>query len=149
MCFSALGFHVVVCGIFGAICAISPVPFFSSHILNHCHSRSRSLRSITMKQFGISTIITSFHSLLLSVFIAITALQLQPIDVNALTLPTDVLEEIVEEMIEKYNITCVRPKRASGDDGGSMPKERKHVKYDRARAYNAVIDDWLRSSPLP
>ena len=62
ICFSTLGIHALVCGIFGAICAVSPVFAFSSHILNHCHSCSRNLRSITMKQFDMSTIITSFHT---------------------------------------------------------------------------------------
>ena len=71
------------------------------------------------------------------------------IDINALTPPTDVLEGIVEEMIEKYNISYMRPKHASGDDGGSVSKKRNYVKYDGARAYNEVIDDWLHSSPLP
>ena len=104
ICFSSLGFHVAVCGIFGAICAISPVPFFSSHILNHCHSRSRSLRSITMKQFDISTIIASFHSLLLSVYVAIATLQLQPIDVNAMR-----KERLIEE------------RRKMGTGGGGHP----------------------------
>ena len=27
-------------------------------------------------------------------------------------------------------------------------QRKKHLKYDRARAYNAVMDDWLHSSPL-
>ena len=104
-----------------------------------------------MKQIDTSTIIACFHAMLLSIYVVVAALHL-PIDVSALIPPTDVLAEIVEEMIAKYNITGVWPsKRASDGDGGgsSVPKKRKHVRYDRARAYNAVMDDWLSTSPLP
>lgn len=65
---------------------------------------------------------------------------------NSAPLPSDVLEEIIEEIVDLYGIKGIK-RAAVNDNGGNAKKKRKYVKYDRKRAYECVTSDWM--APIP
>jgi hypothetical protein len=57
----------------------------------------------------------------------------------------EVLEEVVEDFIKKYDIGYILRESSSADTASN--KKRKMVEYDRQRASKFVISDWY--SPCP
>ena len=64
--------------------------------------------------------------------------------------PRDVMEEMIEQIADSYNVKIKglkRPVDRSDDGIVVVKKKRKMVKYDRPRALACVMSDWM--SPLP
>ena len=60
--------------------------------------------------------------------------------------PDDVLREIIDSYIDKYNLSALLPKRHQDSDIVHA-KKRRMVKYDRQRAFDAVMSDWMNPTP--
>ncbi len=60
-------------------------------------------------------------------------------------LSREVLEEVVEDFIKKYDIGCILQELSSADTASN--KKRKMVEYDRQRASKCVRSNWY--SPCP
>ncbi len=62
------------------------------------------------------------------------------------TIPTDIIKERIKECLDEVDLpttTSKRPRRHSNGDGSGSENKRTKVDYDRERAYQCVMSDWL------
>lgn len=98
-----------------------------------------------MKPIDPLTIMAACVNTMLQFFIILAAFQSTTPPVHSFLPPIDILEQIIEQTADLYNVKCL--KRPAVDEGLVPKKKRKMVNYDRPRAYACVMSDWM--SPMP
>ena len=96
------------------------------------------------------TAIAACVQTMLLCFIMLAAFQSTVDPAESLLPPRDVLEEMIDQIADSYNVKIKglkRPVDRSDDGIVVVKKKRKMVKYDRPRALACVMSDWM--SPLP
>jgi len=81
----------------------------------------------------ITQIVVCFNTVLMHLVLGSVALLSQHSSASLQVPPDDVLQEIIDIYVDRYNLNAVLPKRGL-DNNNIKPRKRQMVKYDRQRA---------------
>ena len=95
------------------------------------------------------TSIAAFRLALLRVLIGAVAIVPQEEAHQINIPPADIIQEYVDEVVETDGLQAILGKRRHSFslDSHGMPKKRKVMHYNRQRAYDCVMEDYLGPSP--
>ena len=100
---------------------------------------------------NILQIVVCFRAFLLRV-VAATAVVTAANTPTIIIPPDDIIEEMINEVAETYSMNTLLGRRrrldSDDDDGILIPKKRQMVHYDRPRARQCVMADWMGPSPM-
>ena len=98
-----------------------------------------------MGGLDISAAVACYHTCMLWIIIGVVLVVEQ--HNSNIAPPKDVLEEMIQDVIDTYDINILRVKRCSNSQSPSGKKKRKLIKYDRERALMCVNSDWMSPTP--
>lgn len=94
------------------------------------------------------TVISGFFRTILLHVIICSVLALHEGE-QAIDLPDDIIQEYIEDVIDRYDLHSVLGrKRRANDTQVNVPKKRQMIQYDRQRALQNVMADWMGPVPI-
>ena len=103
---------------------------------------------------NIIPIVTCFRAFLLRAMAAtISVVAVSSSSTPAFLPPDDIIEEMIDEIAESYGMdallnTWKRQRTGASNDSMVVHKKRQMIKYDRVRARQCVMADWMGPTPL-
>eukprot|EP00804_Cyclotella_cryptica_P000428 CCRYP_020672-RA/>CCRYP_020672-RA protein AED:0.50 eAED:-0.30 QI:0/-1/0/1/-1/1/1/0/299 len=108
--------------------------------------QNREGRNLSGDFSDITQIVVCFNTVLMHVVLGSVALLSQHSSASLQVSPDDVLQEIINIYIDRYNLNAVLPKRGL-DNNNIEPRKRQMVKYNSQRAFDSVMNDWMHPRP--
>ncbi len=97
--------------------------------------------------FSFQSLLTAFYNTLAFIYIG-TVLVAQCDAALTPRLPTDVIQEIADMVIDQYSIGCIHENHKQGGSHTASPAKKKmKIEYDRAHAQECIFHD--RFYPMP
>jgi hypothetical protein len=101
-----------------------------------------------MSQINQFLVINAFYRVILLHAITGVVIALDNQAQNIILPPDDIIKEYIDEVVERYGLESLfKSRKRRADDTNTTPAKRKMVKYNRARARQCVMQDWMGPTP--